>query len=510
MKFWKQYSYYYPGLSVDGTLLVEGTETGKVVFTSFLDDTYAGNTNNDTTGVQPGRNNWGGIYLNGQPTDSSRISNLIVRYADNGLEMRDTEAVVDSSIFSFNSAGVYVHSSAKPTFRYSDFHSNGTGLYAASSAQPLVQLSNFYNNSDQGLYQVAGTQITAINNYWGDPSGPFVDNGSDQNVNGQGDRINVGSGSVLYRPYLVGRNGILLGDVTINGTISSFDASKILLHVVGLETLTGNNLAAGDVSGNGSVSSMDAALVLQYVVGIISGFPGQGKIVAPEPQNILHLAYDEADLYTEITYSHKGSFSYMGSEWEIIVPAGSVSRVEWANSPYQDQIQLSYHQVGDTLRIAMASSKPIGQAGDLGAIRLIHGDNWNPIADGQLSDRIQYQKAMVNEVDITEYVNEEFTTDEAALTLPEQFALHQNYPNPFNPVTNINYELPVNAKVNVQVFNMLGQQVQTLVNDNQKAGRYTLRWDAAGFSSGTYLLRIDVIGDDNQQYSQIRKMLLIK
>ena len=48
------------------------------------------------------------------------------------------------------------------------------------------------------------------------------------------------------------------------------------------------------------------------------------------------------------------------------------------------------------------------------------------------------------------------------------------------------------------------------MNDNQKAGRYTLRWDAAGFSSGTYLLRIDVIGDDNQQYSQIRKMLLIK
>ncbi|CAI8371077.1 MAG: Uncharacterised protein [Rhodothermaeota bacterium MED-G12] len=57
---------------------------------------------------------------------------------------------------------------------------------------------------------------------------------------------------------------------------------------------------------------------------------------------------------------------------------------------------------------------------------------------------------------------------------------------------------------------MLGQQVQTLVNDNQNAGRYTLRWDAAGFSSGTYLLRIDVLGDDNQQYSQIRKMLLIK
>jgi len=63
---------------------------------------------------------------------------------------------------------------------------------------------------------------------------------------------------------------------------------------------------------------------------------------------------------------------------------------------------------------------------------------------------------------------------------------------------------------NYLIIVLLGQQVQTLVNDNQNAGRYTLRWDAAGFSSGTYLLRIDVLGDDNQQYSQIRKMLLIK
>lgn len=499
--------YIKKGLSVDGTLLVEGTETGKVVFTSFLDDTYAGNTNNDTTGVQPGRNNWGGIYLNGQPTDSSRISNLIVRYADNGLEMRDTEAVVDSSIFSFNSSGVYVHASAKPTFRYSDFHSNGTGLNVASSAQPLVQLSNFYNNSDQGLYQGAGTQITAINNYWGDPSGPFVDNGPDQNVNGQGDRINVSSGTVDYRPYLVGRNGILLGDVTINGTISAFDASKILLHVVGLDILTGNNLAAGDVTGNGTVSSMDASLVLQYVVGIISGFPGQGKIVVPEPQNMLSLGYEDGVGYTDIKYDHKGGFNFYGTEMDLIVPTGSVERVELANSAYTENLQLSFNQIGDTLRIAMASALPIKQAGSIGSIRLIHTEN-NDIEN--LSEQFTYRAFSSNEIDLTEFVNDNFTTEGIESLIPEEFMLNQNYPNPFNPSTNITYQLPANGTVKVQVFNMLGQLVQTLVDDNQKAGVYNLRWDASTFSSGTYLLRIDVVGEENQNYSQIRKMLLIK
>lgn len=496
------------GLNVQGTLLVEGTEDEKVVFTSLRDDTYAGNTNNDTTGVQPDRSNWGGIDINGQPTDSSRINNLIVRYASDGLLLSDTDVVVDSSIFSFNYNGVIVQSNAEPTFRHSDFHNNFTGMYVRfSNAKPLIQLSNFYSNRDNAIYQGSGTDIMAENNYWGDPSGPFVNNGPDQNVNGQGDRINVVSGTVDYRPYLVGRNGILLGDVTINGTISAFDASKILLHVVGLDILTGNNLAAGDVTGNGTVSSMDASLVLQYVVGIITGFPGQGKIVAPEPQNMLALDYEDSDAFTDITYNHKGGFDFYGAEMELILPAGTVDRVEWTNSAFSDHIELNYNQVGDTLRIAMASAKPIRKSGDLGDIRLIYSDESTA---SSVSEQIKYHKFAANEVDLTEFVNENFTTSENETLIPEEFALNQNYPNPFNPSTNISYQLPADAKVQVQVYNMLGQLVQTLVDDNQKAGVYNLRWDASTFSSGTYLLRIEVQGEDNQNYSQIRKMLLIK
>jgi hypothetical protein len=496
------------GFDVDGTFLVEGTEDEKVVFTSFYDDTYAGNTNNDTTGVQPGISNWKGINLTGQPTDSSKINNLIVRYAQDGMNLNNTDAVIDSSVFSFNYYGLRTLNNANPTIRYSDFHNNRTGLFASSgNANPLIQLSNFYNNRDQGLYQGAGSNIMAENNYWGDPSGPFVDNGPDPNVNGQGDRINVASGTVDYRPYLVGRNGILLGDVTINGSISAFDASKILLHVVGLDILTGNNLAAGDVTGNGTVSSMDASLVLQYVVGIITGFPGQGKIVVPEPQNMLVLDYEDANAFTDITYNHKGTFDFYGAEMELILPAGTVDRVEWTNSAFSDQIELSYNQVGDTLRIAMATSMPINQAGNLGNIRLVYSEE---ISDSRLSERIRYNRFASNEVDLTEFVNEHFTTVEDESLIPAEFALNQNYPNPFNPSTNIRYQLPADAKVQVQVYNMLGQLIQTLVNDRQKAGVYNLRWDASTFSSGTYLLRIEVQGEDNQNYSQIRKMLLIK
>jgi hypothetical protein len=89
--------------------------------------------------------------------------------------------------------------------------------------------------------------------------------------------------------------------------------------------------------------------------------------------------------------------------------------------------------------------------------------------------------------------------------MPGRFALEQNYPNPFNPSTTISYSVPFDADVTIEVFNLLGQKVQTLMNDFKKAGRYQLTFDASGLSSGTYLYKLSS-GD----YSSIRKMTLVK
>ncbi|MDX9859029.1 MAG: FlgD immunoglobulin-like domain containing protein [candidate division Zixibacteria bacterium] len=94
--------------------------------------------------------------------------------------------------------------------------------------------------------------------------------------------------------------------------------------------------------------------------------------------------------------------------------------------------------------------------------------------------------------------------------LPSQFTLDQNYPNPFNPSTTISYALPSPALVSVDVFNVLGQKVRTLVDETQEAGRHEVVWDgtdAAGItvSSGVYFYR--VTADD---ITRSRKMLLLK
>jgi hypothetical protein len=90
--------------------------------------------------------------------------------------------------------------------------------------------------------------------------------------------------------------------------------------------------------------------------------------------------------------------------------------------------------------------------------------------------------------------------------LPGTYRLMQNYPNPFNPVTNIEFQIPNSEFVTLKIFNLLGEEVATLVNETKPAGRYTVTWDATGFASGLYFYRIEL----NQGYQHTKKLMLLK
>jgi hypothetical protein len=74
--------------------------------------------------------------------------------------------------------------------------------------------------------------------------------------------------------------------------------------------------------------------------------------------------------------------------------------------------------------------------------------------------------------------------------VPDEFNLAQNYPNPFNPVTRIVYQIPASAFVNLKVYNILGQEVKTLVNEVKEAGTYSVTFDAGTLPSGLYFYRV--------------------
>jgi len=95
---------------------------------------------------------------------------------------------------------------------------------------------------------------------------------------------------------------------------------------------------------------------------------------------------------------------------------------------------------------------------------------------------------------------------ESPAELPGRFALHQNYPNPFNPSTSIGYQLPVLSRVELAVYNIIGQKVATLISGKQPAGVYHVTWNAGGFASGVYYYRLTT----DQGFVQTRKLLLLK
>jgi hypothetical protein len=89
--------------------------------------------------------------------------------------------------------------------------------------------------------------------------------------------------------------------------------------------------------------------------------------------------------------------------------------------------------------------------------------------------------------------------------VPNAYILRQNYPNPFNPVTEIYFALPKASNVKLEVFDLLGREVGTLVNEFKPAGTYTVRFNAVSLASGVYFYRI-VAGD----FSDTKKMVLVK
>jgi hypothetical protein len=122
------------------------------------------------------------------------------------------------------------------------------------------------------------------------------------------------------------------------------------------------------------------------------------------------------------------------------------------------------------------------------------------------SDSVRYNNAY-----IFEYYDQptEIFKSEAA---PLSFHLDQNYPNPFNPTTAISCQLPVTSKIHLDVYDVLGRKVASLVDGIKSAGDYCITWDASTFSSGVYFYRVEAtpVSGNGNSFSIVKKMILMK
>ncbi|MCX6175417.1 MAG: T9SS type A sorting domain-containing protein [Ignavibacteriales bacterium] len=128
-----------------------------------------------------------------------------------------------------------------------------------------------------------------------------------------------------------------------------------------------------------------------------------------------------------------------------------------------------------------------------------------PVAIGDAVITVKASDAANNDFFAYSFAVNVGLTDVEGEAIPTEFALYQNFPNPFNPTTNIKFALPKESSVTLKIYNVLGQEVETLVNKVMNAGYHTVDFNATKLSSGMYIYRIQA-GD----FVQVKKMLLMK
>jgi hypothetical protein len=269
------------------------------------------------------------------------------------------------------------------------------------------------------------------------------------------------------------------GDANLNGAVTSLDASTILQFVVG--TYTPTNLPVwnyvSDVNmngvGDGVVGAIDAAAILWYTTHSNAWPTWKGAPVAGSV-DFGKLTFDNGNVSLPVNLTNATGVrsAYIEVELGNLEFTGVTTRSAsgWvADSKFEN----------GKLRIAMAGVEALTD-GTIANITLKLKDKENVVtvqANASLNDQINSQLvAKVKEV-------------------PTTYALSQNYPNPFNPTTNIKYQLAEDSRVTLAVYNLLGQKVKTLVDSEQEAGYYTVRWDGTNdmgskVSSGIYIYRV--------------------
>jgi Secretion system C-terminal sorting domain len=146
-----------------------------------------------------------------------------------------------------------------------------------------------------------------------------------------------------------------------------------------------------------------------------------------------------------------------------------------------------------------------------------NGMNWEPKNGGLAVNSIENITKHVKYIFLATrggvyrtHLNEILGIEPVSTIIPDRFELFQNYPNPFNPSTTIKFDIPISAvnvsgHVKIVMFDAIGREVSTLVDENLRPGSYNVEWNAASFPSGVYFYRLET-GD----FSAIKKMILVK
>ena len=272
---------------------------------------------------------------------------------------------------------------------------------------------------------------------------------------------------------------IIYGDIDDTGEIDSYDASIILMYLVDLDPIPEDpvpwedwRFQRADVDLTGEIQAVDASYILQYVVCLRDTLPVYDPLRSSE--SIISLSNDKEYLYLN---SSKDLFGL------------DIEFATMDNLEIQQIEILAVDCLSQENRNKFALVSASGISGDI--------------------LRIPYQRNFAGASTISLVIESNGFSENISYTItepvPDANKLSAIYPNPFNPETTIEYELAESGRVKIEVYNIKGQKIAVLADENKAAGRYSLNWNAEGNNSGIYFIRFST-----NTCSEVKKAILLK
>jgi hypothetical protein len=479
------------GITVNKGMIADGgfSADSNIVFTDYRDDFYGGDANADSSASIPAMASWNGITFNDQSLDPlCHLKHCFIKYSYYGIYTTSASPQVTYSTITNNYYGVYATAASNPVFNYCDFN------------------DNYYwsiNNVDKSFV------IDATNCWWGSNLGPIQTNSSGNGTSVQ----ELITTAVNYQPFkTTGSGNPLMGDVSLNGSVQAYDASLVLQSAVSLISLNPTQLQVADVSAAAGVTAYDASLILQYVIGLIQSFPAEmtksplaaassaqltvGGASAGYNQDVmipLQLTNVSGMYSTDIKIKYDPAYLQFTSVSNFITGMNHLYSIDSING---------------ILSIAMAGTDPINS--DLILAQL----NFHTISQSThpITTMLTVVKFLSNENDMTlAAISGSITITDNSTNIPTIAAngaggVFLVYPNPSTSDAVISYELYADHQmVNIEVYNMIGQKIASLVNETKGAGKYSVSVSNQGkpLSYGSYLIRFTIGGLSQSQIFQV-------
>lgn len=320
-------------------------------------------------------------------------------------------------------------------------------------------------------------------------------------------------------------------------TILSYDAALVARRAVGLETFSSWQAIAADVDGDDKVTTYDASLIAQYVVDQQNVAQVARWVFEPEertyqnisaaltnqnftavilgnvhggwtPPNQLgkQLALPKfakpagqinGDVFTLPVCVPPGT-ELLALDLQLVFPANQLEFIGINKSNATRDFSLLHRATAEKVTISLFGLQPVQIDSSVAEIRFKIIGNPSDAFD------LNFSRFIVN---TQAYQAQPATVSRVEKAVPHQLVLEQNFPNPFNPATTIAYTLASSARVQISIYNVMGQEVRTLIDETQPAGTYQLHWDGKDrngkeISAGIYLYKA-ILGNE----VKIRRMV---